>query len=348
MNRNILLSVVVLFSFVGLVKGQESIYYMDWDGGGRGEFICNAKKYLDYWGIGLVSGSIMRATINNSGRTLFVNPRSTVSSDLLNKLNANLNKNDNVSIGTNGFIVGKGFQLRDLENNNDSIMMGWGFDPRTGDPTLVNVSSRKLRFGSPGGFHFWSNGKVLADDNPQVSITNNGLQVNGHFNLSDENGIQIYTGKTADKKDAWIGTTSNNGLYIGANNAALIYLDASQNLYIGTNGDFAKTVKQELKDKYNLFVTKGILSEDFAIAPKSSWADYVFSKEYKLLSLAEVECFIKANKHLPDVPSEKEVAENGYSQHDVNKALLQKVEELTLYVIELQKQIEILKEKETE
>jgi len=71
--------------------------------------------------------------------------------------------------------------------------------------------------------------------------------------------------------------------------------------------------------------------------------DYVFSSDYKLRSLYDVENFINSNKHLPDVPSAKEVVENGLNLGDMNATLLQKVEELTLYMINLQKENDALK-----
>ena len=71
--------------------------------------------------------------------------------------------------------------------------------------------------------------------------------------------------------------------------------------------------------------------------------DYVFSSDYKLRSLYDVENFINTNKHLPDVPSAKEVASNGVNLGDMNATLLQKVEELTLYMIQLQKENDALK-----
>lgn len=71
----------------------------------------------------------------------------------------------------------------------------------------------------------------------------------------------------------------------------------------------------------------------------SGWSDFVFNSDYKLRPLCEVEQFIKTNKHLPDVPSEKEVLENGVNLGDMSAVLLQKIEELTLYIIELNKRI---------
>jgi len=68
-------------------------------------------------------------------------------------------------------------------------------------------------------------------------------------------------------------------------------------------------------------------------------ADYVFKPNYKLMSLPQVEQFVKANNHLPQMPSANEVAKNGLSMGEMQNKLLQKVEELTLYVIEQQKTI---------
>jgi len=75
----------------------------------------------------------------------------------------------------------------------------------------------------------------------------------------------------------------------------------------------------------------------------TGWADFVFADDYKLRSLDEVESHIKKFKHLPDVPSEKEVKENGVEIGEMNKILLQKVEELTLYMIEMKKENKAMK-----
>lgn len=72
------------------------------------------------------------------------------------------------------------------------------------------------------------------------------------------------------------------------------------------------------------------------------WADEVFKDNYKLMSLEEVEKFIGQNKHLPEVPAEKEVVENGINLGQMDALLLKKIEELTLYVIELKKENEKL------
>jgi hypothetical protein len=97
---------------------------------------------------------------------------------------------------------------------------------------------------------------------------------------------------------------------------------------------------------YTLAVNGRIGAKDVRVEKTSStWPDYVFAPSYKLPSLREVEQFIKQYSHLKDVPSASEVETNGHSLGDMDAVLLKKVEELTLYIIEQQKQIDELKKK---
>ncbi|RZK10798.1 MAG: hypothetical protein EOO43_19910 [Flavobacterium sp.] len=102
------------------------------------------------------------------------------------------------------------------------------------------------------------------------------------------------------------------------------------------------TIASGKLENYKLWVEKGVISEDFAVASVNSWADFVFEKDYKLKPLSEVEEFINKNKHLPDVPSAAALKENGASMIEIMKNLTQKVEELTLYAIQQDKQIKAL------
>lgn len=77
----------------------------------------------------------------------------------------------------------------------------------------------------------------------------------------------------------------------------------------------------------------------------SGWSDFVFEHEYELPTLEEVEQHITENGHLPEVPSESEVAENGINLGEMDAKLLQKIEELTLYMIDMNKR---MKQLETE
>lgn len=116
--------------------------------------------------------------------------------------------------------------------------------------------------------------------------------------------------------------------------------------YIGNlEGKNPVVLKNDLTGKFNLWVEKGIVSEDFAISASSNWPDYVFESRYQLSSLAQVESFIKQHGHLPQIPSAATVAKDGYSMDQLNKQFMVKIEELTLYAIEQDKEINALKEK---
>lgn len=75
---------------------------------------------------------------------------------------------------------------------------------------------------------------------------------------------------------------------------------------------------------------------------ESGWADFVFDDNYDLPSLNEIEAHIKKHKHLPNIPTDADVKENGVSLGEMNVKLLQKIEELTLYMIQQNKEIEVL------
>jgi DNA polymerase III delta prime subunit len=75
------------------------------------------------------------------------------------------------------------------------------------------------------------------------------------------------------------------------------------------------------------------------IKVEAQTADFVFEEDYQLRPLQEVEAFVKANKHLPEIPSAQEMEKEGVNVAQMNKLLLQKVEELTLYSIEQEKKL---------
>lgn len=73
------------------------------------------------------------------------------------------------------------------------------------------------------------------------------------------------------------------------------------------------------------------------------WPDYVFADEYSLMPLSELEKSIQDNKHLPNIPSAAEVEANGLQLGEMNKKLMEKVEELTLYIIQMNKELQEVK-----
>jgi len=90
---------------------------------------------------------------------------------------------------------------------------------------------------------------------------------------------------------------------------------------------------------YKFAVNGSVIATSVTVKLNSAWPDYVFKKEYQLPTLTEVKDYIDKNHHLPDMPSEKEVADNGLNLGEMNKLLVKKVEELTLYLINNQKQL---------
>lgn len=139
------------------------------------------------------------------------------------------------------------------------------------------------------------------------------------------------------------GNGSNNG-------GSLIWGDALGNIYFANMASTGTSTQQvtssNMHNNINLVLyNDGQLQAKEVKVTLSGWPDYVFGEGYKLMSLDETEKFINENGHLPGVPSAQEVEEDGLSLGEMNARLMQKVEELTLHVIELQKQIDELKNK---
>jgi len=113
-----------------------------------------------------------------------------------------------------------------------------------------------------------------------------------------------------------------------------IMMDSFGNLGIGT-----------LDTKgYKLAVAGNMIAEQVKVKLQSGWPDYVFADDYSLSPLAAVAAYVKNNKHLPEIPAADEVTRNGLDVGAMNKLLLKKVEELTLYIINQQQQIEAQRE----
>lgn len=94
--------------------------------------------------------------------------------------------------------------------------------------------------------------------------------------------------------------------------------------------------------EYDLVVGGDILTEEVNVLLQTDWPDYVFANDYNLAPLNEVEEYIKENHHLPEVPSAQEVELEGIRLGEMDAALLKKIEELTLHVIDQNKKIEML------
>lgn len=238
---------------------------------------------------------------------------------------------------------------------NGTVMMGHSTNP--GSPTVA-IAQLDVRVNTPHSYLFnvgnhngisgsffnvANNGPVGIGVAAQsgVALTVKGFSTNTKFDLVSTAASPAFLRFTA-------GTTTIRHQITEANGDLVIQPGVTGG---GANG----MVKVDGKLKIGNFqITSGTHSDaklfvDGKIAAKSciitvnNWADDVFAEDYKLMPLNELNGFIKANKHLPGIPSEAEVKNNGLSIADSDAQLLRKIEELTLYTLQLKKEIEELK-----
>ena len=143
---------------------------------------------------------------------------------------------------------------------------------------------------------------------------NDGLRLNN----GTVNGVVFNTSNVA----MTVGTVSNHPLYLFTNNVPATTILPSGNVGIGTTNP-----------AYKLSVN-GTIGTKEVVVTATGWSDYVFQPDYRLQPLKEIAAYIKANHHLPEIPSEAEVKENGVSLGGMQAKLLAKIEELTLHMIQ--------------
>ncbi len=148
------------------------------------------------------------------------------------------------------------------------------------------------------------------------------------------NGFSL--GNAANGVYQWQITGSNPYLALStATNANAFIIQPNGHIGVGTSapGD------------YQMAVEGTIGTRKLKVTQASPWADYVFEPAYQLKSLSQVETFIRENKHLPEVPSAKDVEKNGIDVGETAALLLKKIEELTLYLIDMKKENEMIQKK---
>ncbi len=189
----------------------------------------------------------------------------------------------------------------------------------------------------------------------------------GHFQVVTHKGNGILSGNDLDDK---VKMTIRNGGKIGVGvnqpeGKLHVKSNSGQGLIVehSSNGDYsfghlvkvnrgltkALTIINSTDGKEKFIVwgngvvnTGKIYADEVEVKPNAigiSWPDYVFSDSYNLPTLKEVEKYIKTNKHLPDIPSAKDVGDNGINVAEMDAKLLKKIEELTLYIIAQEKRI---------
>lgn len=154
------------------------------------------------------------------------------------------------------------------------------------------------------------------------------INVNGNFDP-----LNITGNDTSVMK--FLPMTSDWDLYVGnvfSSDDASLAIKALQN---GNVGIGTATPDEKLTVKGKIHSREVKVDMTGALVP-----DYVFADDYKLNSLQEIENYIKEHKHLPEIPSAKEIEKNGLMLAEMNMALLKKMEEMTLYMIEMKKENE--------
>ena len=146
-------------------------------------------------------------------------------------------------------------------------------------------------------------------------------------------------GNHVNSNNRWIGTIENFDFNIKTNNTLRMVVKNTGQIFFGT-----KHIQATHLHANSGYQFDGKLAcKELVVVDPTKWADFVFDNNYKLLPLAEVEHFYNTNKHLPSVPSEQEVKTNGINTAEMDAILLQKIEELTLYIVQQQKEIDALK-----
>ena len=283
-----------------------------------------------------------------------------------------LNANYNVLIGAQA-----GFNTTSGENN---VMIGLnsGTNNQTGSSnTFIGISS-----GSTQGQSNLQNATAIGA-NAQVAISdaivlgNNAVKV-GISTSSPQNKLEINQGTVGNSglrfttlTKTFVPTaTTNKFLTVDANGDVILANYGTPNFRVAAtdsgstsnglwkvNGDNLQNTNtggvvigsgvEKTPAGYRLYVAEGILTEKVKVAVKSTgdWSDRVFENGYHLRGLNEVEQYVALNKHLPGVPSAQEVVSEGVDVGRMQAKLLEKVEELTLYVIDLKKQNDALAKK---
>jgi hypothetical protein len=158
------------------------------------------------------------------------------------------------------------------------------------------------------------------------------------------NGSGNYGYNIVSKSNLALNNSAPTKLFVGLNTNAtkeVFGVYSNGQTYIGPQIISSSSIHTD----YKLSVDGKIVAKSiYVLLPTGGdWADYVFQDNYKLTPLKEIETFVKRNKHLPEIPSAREIEENGINLGQMDALLLKKIEELTLHMIRIEKENENLK-----
>jgi hypothetical protein len=203
------------------------------------------------------------------------------------------------------------------------------FDNLAGDLRFISQNasdeSEKIRILNNG-----SVGIGTVNPTSKLHVSGSALFETGEFLIQKTGGAELNLLNLSSNKKWQVVSGFASGLEIG--NVTDNLIDANAPFYISASGQVGIGTTSP-NSNYKLSVNGKIRAHEVVV--ETGWSDFVFADDYRLKPLNEVEQYVKTNKHLPGIPSEKDVAANGVSLGEMQSKLLQKVEELTLYVIGL-------------
>ncbi len=242
----------------------------------------------------------------------------------------------------NSSTVNIGREITELTMASVAVNGHYSTDALVGDFVVrTEDSDKKLIFNNGTG----SSSLVVQKDKIGIGVASNIAD-----RLHVHNGVARISGTEAAVDIATpglrLGSHSSNYSWIQSSKAPLA-LNPNSGTYVAIGFDplDPNITLPDPQDNYKLMVKGKMLVEEVKVRLAANWPDYVFAPDYKLTPLEEVESFIQENRHLPQVPSAATVEKEGFELAAMNALLLQKVEELTLYLIEQNKKMEALEKR---
>ena len=207
------------------------------------------------------------------------------------------------------------------------------------DDNSNHISHLRLQTGNNSAFNIFNEGTKLKFSWDGSNDHNSYLGDSTLMFFDFYDGQRLWVNGTVENKKLIVNPKAKNTL--GEDIPGIVAL-INGGVHISHQDSTPKGYNAQYKDDYLLWVEKGIVAADYAVAEPEEWADYIFAEEYKLTPLEERENFIKEYKHLPGIPSEKEISRmKHYKIHDVILGQLKNIEELMLYTIEQEKRIKM-------
>ncbi len=225
--------------------------------------------------------------------------------------------------------------------------LGWGFNfnTKSGNATIGNVTGDYYRLAIGGNNYGLGLYNSANDYYGSIGTTTNGnLIIKSTYGTTQFSPITGTT-VTPSKDVLFNPPTSSFQLLTFPGNVGINVDSATAKFHVDGNVMIGSGAPA---NGYKLSVDGKIIAEEIKVQLNASWPDYVFEKKYPLKSISNLESYINANKHLPNIPSAKEMEKDGITVGDMQTRMMEKIEELTLYIIDLQKQIDLLKSKQKE